>query len=83
VSVYQHKEYSMGFTVQEGPKTYGKVRLKSGREIYRNYGHELKNGKGISFLDRLAAHIEASKERMSKLCGVSSFMLGADRGDRK
>ena len=46
----EFKEYSQSFTVEDGPKQYGKV-MRNGKVFYRNYNRTLKNGKGFSALD--------------------------------
>ena len=49
------------------PKTFGPVQLPSGRVIYRNYHRELKNGKGLTWLDVLELKFKARYEELSKI----------------
>ena len=46
--------------------TWGHVRLKDGRVIWRNYRRELKNGKGLSFLDVLNSYVNSSVGELIK-----------------
>jgi hypothetical protein len=50
---YAHQQYALGFKVDTstlGPRNFGIVRR--GRKTYvRNYGHVLKNGKGMGILE--------------------------------
>jgi hypothetical protein len=51
---YEWTTYSQGFTVAATEEAkYGKRQLPSGRAIWVNYGRELKNGKGLTIIDRL------------------------------
>jgi hypothetical protein len=54
---YDWKQIAASVIVEPGPKQYGKAKLHSGREIIRNYGRELKNGKGLSFVDLLTEKV--------------------------
>lgn len=54
---YDWRQIAASVVIEPGPKQYGKVRLRSGREIIRNYGRELKNGKGFSFVDLLTEKV--------------------------
>lgn len=65
MSEYQWKEYGQSFAISNNqPKVYGPVHLKSGRKIYRNYGRELKNGKGIALVDLFVIRTLENRLRM-------------------
>lgn len=80
MSTYQHQTYGMGFTFNPGRKVFGKVKLKSGREIFRNYKRELKNGKGYDWADVMTERILASKNKMYEML---ANLYSADMGERE
>jgi hypothetical protein len=57
-AVFPWKEYDASLVINESVhgKIYGKV-CRSGRVHWRNYGRQLKNGKGLSILDHLKENI--------------------------
>lgn len=57
---YAHVSYGLGFEMARSSalRCYGRVRLPSGRVAWRNYGRELKNGRGLSFVDVLKERVE-------------------------
>ena len=61
---YEHVEYAQMFTATMGRAKYGKRRLRSGRVIWVNYGHELKNGKGLTLVDHLTENIVGTQNAM-------------------
>ena len=48
----QWKSYVSCISVKEGPKQYGFYK-RMGKTFFRNYHRELKNGKGLSWVDIL------------------------------
>ncbi len=54
-TLYKWNEYKQSVLLSNdaADKKYGVVNLPSGRVIYRNYGRQLKNGRGLSFIDIL------------------------------
>jgi hypothetical protein len=62
------KEYSAGIVFDrkclETPKIYGSY-TRNGKKFIRKYGHVLKNGKGMSFIEMLNERFHNRYERFS------------------
>lgn len=70
---FDWKQLTASIIVEDGPKQYGKVKLPSGREITRNYGRELKNGKGFSWVDIVSEKIRSQQNNMLADIGRQVF----------
>jgi hypothetical protein len=80
---YQWRTIAASFTAQSGPRQYGKVRLQNGREIFRNYGRELKNGKGLSEVDLLMRSVCRTREHMqAEIMGAKDGTTGQVQAQR-
>ena len=70
---YGFVSYGLGFTIQKGPKIYGRVR-RGGKVFFRKYGREIKGG--LSFDELLVLRVEQSRERLREMCGITAMMVG-------
>lgn len=64
----EHVSYGMGFSVTTDvePKTFGPVRVKSGRIIYRNYRRVIRPGLSLLDLCRIRANeVRVEMERLA------------------
>jgi len=59
------KSYVTSVTVKEGPKQYGFYR-RNKKTFFRNYHRELRNGRGLSFIDILTLKIKEAEEAIGK-----------------
>jgi hypothetical protein len=67
MSAYRHQSYAVGFTVSGNfPKQYGPVK-RGGKTFYRKYRQELKNGKGLTWLDVLKENQAAMYEQLASI----------------
>ena len=60
---YQYTTLAEGFRCVMGVKKYGRV-VRNGKAHWRNYGRELKNGHGVSMLERLREEIFLAENLM-------------------
>jgi hypothetical protein len=66
VTEFKHKQVSFTVAVETSLKdrTFGKV-VRNGKTHWRNYHRPLKNGKGLSRIDRMAEIVEKSNAFMA------------------
>lgn len=76
MSGYQFQTMGLGFSVSGNfPKQYGIV-MRAGKRHYRKYGRELKNGKGLTWIDLLHKRQEDLYATMMSQSGMTAFYTG-------